>query len=271
MGYKLVVIDMDGTLLNSEDKVSEENKRVLKELHKKGVHVAIATGRIYTTARVYAKYLGIVTPLISSNGAMVKNLENDEKIYANPLSKEKCIKIIDTCRENNLHFYFFSEDTIFGERLEKRLLYFSEWGKTLKEEDRIKVEVVKDSKEIVAKEVIYKFGIQSDNIDALNFAIKELKSNLDIEAKRSWMNIVDVTNKGVSKGNAVKNLAQSLGIKREEVIAIGDNENDISMLEYAGLGIAMANAKDSIKKIADYTTDTNDNDGVAKAIKKFVL
>lgn len=271
MKYKLIVTDMDGTLLNSKGQVSDENKNVLKELNKKGIHVAIATGRIYTTVRVYAKHLGIVTPIICSNGSIVKNLEDNSIVYSNPLPIEYCNSLLDICKKNNINFYYFSEDTMYGEKLEGRLLYYSEWGKTLKEEERIHVKVVKDSRDIFKSDIIYKFGLQSDNDDILKSVAKEINSIMDVETHKSLANMLDIMNKDASKGKAIEKLAKSLGVKREEVLAIGDNENDMSMLEYAGLGIAMGNAEDKVKDIADFVTDSNDNNGVAKAINKFVL
>ncbi len=270
MSYKLIVTDMDGTLLNSKSNVSERTKRALQGLHKKGVHIAIATGRIYTTAKIYGEQLGIVTPIICSNGAIVKNLKDDKIIFSQPLKKEDAIKIIDICKENNMYFYFYSHDTIYSESEERRLLYFSEWGKTLNEKDQIKIEIISDSKKIIENDTIYKFGVQHDDMVKLESITNIIKSNLDVETHKSWLDLVDVMDRGVSKGKAVERLANSLGVKREEIITIGDNENDLSMLEYAGLGVAMGNAIDKVKDMADYITDTNDNDGVAKVIEKFL-
>ncbi len=268
MKYKLVVTDMDGTLLNSNNEVSEENKKALEKLRSMGVHVAIATGRMYTTAKIYAKHLGIVTPIICSNGAVVKNLGNDERIHGSPITKENCIKLIDMFKEHNTYFHFYSEDTIFGEKLEGKMLYFSEWGKTLKEEDRIKVKIVKDSREIIdSNEIIYKFGFQIDDPIKLKDISKHISARADVEIHKSFWNMVDIMTKGVNKGKAVERLGKSLGVKQEEIIAIGDNQNDMSMLEYAGLGVAMGNAEEDVKAIADYITDTNDNNGVAKVIE----
>lgn len=262
---------MDGTLLNSKGEVSAENISALKELQDKGFYVAIATGRIYTTAKVYAKHLGILTPIICCNGAMVKNLENDKEIYTNPMSKEDSLKVIDICREHDLYFHFYSDDTIYGEKLENKMLYFSEWGKTLEEKDRIKIEIVEDSKEVIERETIYKFGIQDDNKELLDGIAHLINSTLDVEAHKSLSNMLDIMNKGVTKGKAIENLANSLGVSREEVIAIGDNENDLSMIRYAGLGVAMGNAEDKVKDASDYIADTNDNHGVAKVVRKFML
>ncbi|MFZ5965728.1 MAG: Cof-type HAD-IIB family hydrolase [Bacillota bacterium] len=271
MDYKLVVCDMDGTLLNSEGKVSDENKETLEALQEKGVHVAVATGRIFTSAKVYAKYLRIVTPIIACNGALVKDLKNNENVYESPLSKEDCLKIVDICRKKNLYFHFYSEDTFYTEKLENKSLKYSEWNKTQKEEDRIKIETIKDAKELLvnSEEKIYKFLVIDENTDLLEEVREELVKAGNIECSKSWYNNMEVMNRGVKKGTAVKNLAESLGIKPEEIVCIGDNENDISMLEYAGMGIAMGNAEDKVKQKANYVTDTNDESGVAKALKKF--
>ena len=271
MKYKLIVTDMDGTLLNSKGEVSRENKEALQELQRRGIHVAIATGRIYTTARLYAKYLGIVTPIICCNGAIIKNLENNEIIYGSPIEREDCLKLIDMCKEENLYFHFYSEDTIFGEELKNKMLYFSEWGKTLKEEDRIKVEIVKDSKDIVERETVYKFAIQDEDMKLLDCISHRIRNSLDVESYKSLSNMLDIMNKGVGKGRAVEKLGKSLGIRSEEIITVGDNENDISMIQYAGLGVAMGNAEEKVKELSDFVTETNDNNGVAKVIERFML
>lgn len=270
MPYKLLVTDMDGTLLNSKGEVSKENKEALQFLHDNNIHVAIATGRIYTTARIYGKYVGLVTPIICCNGAIVKNLKNDELIYDKPLSKDDCLTLVDIFKRKDIDFYFFDEETIYGEKLKSRILKFSEWGKTLLEKDRIKIEIVDDSRDIILTDrKIYKFGFQIDEPKKLKEIYDFIKDNYNFEVRKSRHNLVDIMNVEVSKGRAVERLAKSLGIKREEIIAIGDNENDISMLEFAGLGIAMGNAEKIVKASADYITDTNDNHGVAKVIRQF--
>ncbi|QXM05695.1 Cof-type HAD-IIB family hydrolase [Crassaminicella indica] len=271
--YKLVVSDMDGTLLNSENEVSEGNKRAFKDLLDNDIHVAIATGRIYTSARVYAKHLGIVTPVIACNGAIVRNLKNDEIIYESHIDKEDCLKVLEVAKKYDVYFHFYTANTFYTERLAHSSLKYSEWNKTLKEEDRIDIRIIDNAYKHIerSKENIYKIQMISDDQALLSNVRKELEALGTIEICKSWHNNIEIMNKGVSKGNALHQLAQSLGIKREEIISFGDNENDISMLTYAGLGVAMGNAEEFVKSSADYVTDTNDKDGVAKALRKFVL
>ena len=118
--YRLVVCDMDGTLLNSAGMVSERTKKALKKLFEKNIHVAIATGRIYTSARIYAKYLGLIMPIIACNGGIVKDLANDRIIYDSPIRKEDCLKIFDICKKNNIYFHFYTQDVFYTEN-EKRV------------------------------------------------------------------------------------------------------------------------------------------------------
>ncbi len=271
--YKLVVCDMDGTLLNSKAEVSERTKRALKKLFEKNIHVAIATGRIYTSARVYAKYLGLVTPIIACNGGIVKDLADNRIIYDSPIRKEDCLKVFDICKQNNVYFHFYTQDVFYTEKLEMPSLKYSEWNKTLKEEDRIDIRVIQDAyAHLLQKdEKIYKIQLNSNDLQLLANMREKIEEIQTITCSKSWHNNIEVMNKNVSKGNAVRHLAESLGVKREEVVCFGDNENDISMLSYAGLGIAMGNAEDVVKEQADHVTTTNDEDGVAVALEKFVL
>lgn len=271
MDYKLVVTDMDGTLLNDDHEVSRENKDALKRVLDSGKHVVIATGRIYTAARVYAKKLEILTPIICCNGAIIKNLENDQILYGDPLDDDLCRKIIDICYDEDVYFHFYSEDTIVGQVLKNKLLFFSEWTKTLKEEDRLKVDIVEDAMAWVGNDKIYKFCIQDDDLERLDRIGARIRRELNVDAYKSYYNMLDIMNKGVSKGNAILKLSEIMDVDAENIIAIGDNENDISMMHTAGLGVAMANADEKIKIEADYVTDTNNNHGVAKVIDKFML
>jgi len=271
--YKLVVTDMDGTLLNNEGQVPDKNKEVLEKLQNKGVHVAVATGRIYTSARIFAKYLGIKTPIIACNGAIVREIQNNEAVYASPMEKEDVLKVIDICQKHDIYFHFYTEDTLYTERLEKSALKYSEWNRTLKEEDRINLEVVNDIYKFVkySDEKAFKLIILNDDVDLLSRIRVELDEIPGIAVSKSRYDNLEIMNRGVEKGKAVKGLADSLGVKREEVICIGDNENDISMIKYAGMGIAMGNAEEIVKETANYITDTNDNNGVAKALEKLLL
>lgn len=277
--YRMLVTDMDYTLLNKEKKISERNRNAIFKAIEKGVHMIVATGRIYTSARVYAKLLGLSTPIIASNGAIIReaaleNPEDTEKtVYKDTLKKEAIIEMIRLSHKYGLLCHFFTEDTIYAERLENISLRYTEWNKYLGEEDQVKIKIVDDVRNAFEQdgtEVLKAVVVDEDDWKVQSLRESILKTGI-VSVSQSMKNNLEVMNKGVTKGNAVKILAQMYGIGRDAIIAIGDNENDMSMIEYAGLGIAMGNAEASLKSIADHVTGDYQEDGVAEAIERFIL
>ncbi len=271
MIYKLVVVDMDGTLLDSNKKISAPNKEALKKAADKGVIIAMATGRLYKAIRVYAKELQLETPIISCNGSFIKEVYGEKPIYADPLSAEVIDTIAGVCKKYGIDCHFYSEDTVIGERESFKIRFFRDWNQTLAPEDRVNLLVVPDYRQVIADYEIYKISVCIDCPPRLQAVADELNSLPGIEALQSDAETLDVGSVGMSKGKAVQWLAESLSISPDEVVAIGDNENDIDMIVYAGLGVAMGNASPEVKAAARYVTDTNDNDGVATVLHKFVL
>ena len=277
--YKMLVTDMDYTLLNKEKKVSERNREAAIKAIEKGVHMVVATGRIYTSARVYAKLLGLSTPIIASNGAIIReaafnNPEDTERtIFKDTLHKETVSEMIRLSRKYGLFCHFFTEDTIYSEKLVNVSLRYTEWNKYLGEEDQVKIKIVDDAEGILEQdkvEILKAVVVDSDSEKIQRLRDSIIETGI-VSVSQSMKDNLEVMNKGVTKGNAVKRLAQMYGIHREEIIAIGDNENDMSMIEYAGMGIAMGNAEESLKNVADYITGDYQEDGVAEAIERFIL
>lgn len=277
--YKMLVTDMDFTLLNKEKKVSVRNREAVKAAIEKGVHMVVATGRIYTSARIYARLLGVRTPIIASNGAIIReaafnNPEDTENtIYKDTLNAETIKKMIELSHKYGFFCHFFTEDTIYAEKLVNVSLRYTEWNKYLGEEDKVKIVIADDiEKALVQDNVKILKGIVVDNdSEKIQSFRNEIEGTGIVSATQSMNNNLEMMNKGVTKGSAVKILAQMYGIDRKEIIAIGDNENDMSMIEYAGLGIAMGNAEESLKNVADYITGDYQEDGVAEAIERFIL
>ncbi|HHD2752996.1 TPA: Cof-type HAD-IIB family hydrolase [Clostridium perfringens] len=278
MVYKLICIDMDGTLLNNKHEISERNKEAIKRATEKGVKVAVTTGRLFASAKYYASLIGVKTPIISCNGAFVREKDEDKVIYESVLNEEQIGRIYDVIKKYDIQMaYFNTPDTVISEKIVPEEHGYKVMNRMMEESD----EKVKFSEGIDFRESFKTHGehilkaicIENDNnkLDELFKAKEELKKYDDFEVVSSSPNNFEVMNNGTSKGNAVKVLADMLHINREEIICLGDSENDLSMIEFAGLGIAMGNAEEFLKEKADYITDTNENDGVAKAIEKFVL
>ena len=274
MTYKMVCIDIDGTLLGKRKRVSKESKEVIKKIHDKGVEIVVTTGRIYNNAAYYSHLLGVKSPVIAANGAVVRDKHNNRVIYENTIDTDVCVKLIELLYKMDFFFHFYTLDSIYcGDKITKLGTEIYMTKQVGFENLKIKYHIINNLEEW--KEFFKRtngqitkciaFSPKPSKVAALK---KELRNMEDIVYFGSGSRSVEINNRGVSKGRAVKALADYYGFTREEIVCIGDNENDISMIEYAGFGVAMGNAIDEVKALADYITDTNKENGVAKAIKK---
>jgi Cof subfamily protein (haloacid dehalogenase superfamily) len=273
MNYKLICIDMDGTLLNDQKTISEGNIKAIRLANEKGVRIAVCTGRIFTSADFFSELLGVKSPVIASNGAYIMEKHKDEVVYKATLGVERCKKLLSVFRQHDIYPHYYTSDTVFTEKLIYSSSFYTEVNKTLPKHKQVKIVVVKDWDEVFhkyEKEIFKGIGVDED-IEKIQKAKASVRDMEEFEVVSSHFDNFEAMNRGVSKGNACKILADYYGIAREKVICIGDSENDLSMIKFAGLGVAMGNADEDVKAAAQYITDSNNCDGVAKAIEKFVL
>lgn len=274
MSIKLICIDMDGTLLMDQQNIAEEDKNAIKEAVEKGVIVAITTGRIYDCARMYSDTIGLKTPIIASNGAYIGGV-NDEEIYNNSLKQSDLEDFNIITKKNNLFTYVNTNWGIVSTVELPEDHVYKVLNKTLPKDKQVRLEVVKDLDEAFKKykgEILKGVCVEKEFKDKLKEAKEELIAcTTDLEVVSSWDDNFEIMKKGSSKGEAVQMLAKYLGVSQEEVMCIGDSENDLSMITWAGTGVAMGNAIDSVKEVANYVTSDNKHGGVAEAIRKFVL
>ena len=267
MSYKLIVTDMDGTLLGSDHQITSENKKALIKLLDKGINVAIATGRWYDSAKLHTEFLQRRIPIIACNGALIKY--EDKVIYSNYMDNNVCISIIDILEKHNIYYQCYGDKALYCKKMNTINKRFQELHDKMKKEMKLIFDT--DLKEYVKNNNILKMIVFEDtNKELLKILKQELKNIIGIEITSSGPDNLEIMNEGVNKGKAVSILCDYLNINKDETMAFGDSYNDLSMLEYVGMGIAMDNADDYIKSRANITTDTNDNDGVAKAIYKFI-
>lgn len=265
---------MDGTLLNNKLKISKKTKTAIKQAYGMGVHIVISTGRLYANARAYSDFINVRSPVIASNGAVVSGIDKKEIISKNNLIAENCLTLLNIFARYHVNPVFTTLDKIYCDDLKIKVFY--ELMKLVSRMNK-KIEVkyvpcTKQWHQVIKKEYnhIVKCEVNINNI------IKHRKVREALEDLKEFeivgvSNNIEITKKGVSKGKAIELLSKHYGIAREEIIAIGDSENDLTMIEFAGIGVAMGNAADILKQKADYITDTNDKDGVANIINKFVL
>lgn len=273
MKFKLLCIDMDGTLLNSKKEITEKNKQYLRKAQEAGVKVVISTGRLFTSADYYADLVGIKAPIISANGAFIREKDENKVIYKSLLGKDNCEIILKVLKKYDLIPNFHTSNAIFTEGSNPHIQMYLKTNEDHPADKRIEIQTVIDWSQVFEsyKEELLKCIAIDMDYEKIAKAKEELSAVEQLEVVSSSSNNFEVMCSGVSKGRGVEILAAYYNIKREEIICIGDNENDASMIAYAGLGVAMGNADEEIKTMAQYVTASNDEDGVAEVIEKFIL
>lgn len=277
---KLFATDLDGTLLNRNSQVSPENAAAIQRAKQEGLKVTIATGRVYSDVINISRDGGIQTPVIGSNGATIHD-ENGERIFHLPLDRETAASVMKWLEENEIYYEASTQQGIYApsnhhaqimadmERLldttpdENVKHMISSIKKHYAKKDHFRVNSHQD---IPAEAFIY-------NIMAFSLDPHQLKKGREHFASRSDVAMVvsaehnfEMQHPDVSKGNALAKLAEHFGVSMSDTAAIGDNFNDVSMIEMAGLGIAMGNAVAEVQDLADAITLTNVENGVAHAL-----
>ncbi|WFA10218.1 Cof-type HAD-IIB family hydrolase [Tissierella sp. Yu-01] len=267
MIYKLIAIDMDGTLLNSKKDLSSRTIKAINKAKDRGVNIVLSTGRLLSSAQNYANKLQLENHIIACNGAIIAD-KSGNIIYSKPLQMNKVEKIMKLGKKYSIYNHFYDSKTLYSSVYIKEVIdYYAT------RDSNIEYKILENENDIYKQKDLnaYKFLFIDDDINNLNKLQEELNGLPEISITKSWSNNLEVMDKDTSKGIGLEFLCNQLNIHKEEVIAIGDNENDLSMIKYAGLGVAMGNAEDIVKSHADYITSTNDEDGVAAVIEKFII
>ncbi len=259
---KLVAVDLDDTLLNNEIKISEENKKVIQECREQGIYFTFATGRMFRAAVNFAKEINLDLPLITYQGALVKTIDEKE-IHHHVIEKDIAADVIEFLRDYKMQLNVYMNDSLYVEEM-------NEFGNNYVNLSRVEHKITRFPKGLVTNPTKILLAGEPSTLDIIQREAIEIYGNkLTITKSKDYF--LEFGHEKSKKSIALKELAENLGVKREEILAIGDGMNDLDMLEFAGVGVAMENGAQQAKEVADYVTDSNDNHGVAKAIKKFVL
>lgn len=273
MSIKLVVTDLDGTLLTSDKKVSPRAMRAIEAMREKGVYFTIATGRNTASAAGIIRQFQIQAPVIVGNGAFVHDPDG-KKFYHKELMPEKDIQtVMDVTREMDTSFYAFDEELIYCPRTratEESVRWFAIAKNPILQKSFRWFDTYEQVMEAVSGRTAKLLIIEGD-LEKNARVRAEVERRVKVMIVNSEPEKLDISNYGVSKGRAIRQVAEILGLKKEEVLALGDGENDAEMMENAGIGVAMKNAVDAVKNAADFVTLDNDADGFAYAIERFVL
>ncbi|MDD3013419.1 MAG: Cof-type HAD-IIB family hydrolase [Candidatus Gastranaerophilales bacterium] len=266
MPIKLIALDIDGTIMDNRFQISDRVKKTISRAIDSGIYVVIATGRMYSATVPIASGLGIVTPLITYQGSMVREFcEKDDILLHYDVSPDLSKQILDELRKFEVQINLYLDDELF---IEDESAILAEYA-TKRNIIYHKVNSFNNIINLKPTKILAMIKNAEKATEIKNY-LKEKYSDI-LYITKSTPFYVEIVNKEASKGRAVLFLANKWGIDQAEIMTIGDQDNDSDMLEVAGLSVAMGNGTEGLKKIAKYVTDTVDNDGAALAIEKFVL
>lgn len=263
MGIKLIAIDIDGTLITPDKRITSRVRNILRYVENRGIMVSLVTGRLYPTCKRYSLELGLSGPCVIYQGAMIIDHKTDKVLHELRIPRSKALEIIRYSREHNLALNLYMDQFTFYTEKPNR---YSVLDAQLNE---VEMQVVKDLEEVVTNDPLKLMFVDDPEIIS---KLEEKFSGLDGEiiALTSLPQFLEIVNKNATKADALKWIADRFNIRREEVMAIGDSHNDIPMIEWAGIGVAMGNADEKVKNSADFVTLSNTEDGVAYAIELLV-
>jgi len=281
---KLIAVDLDGTLLNEENRISDKNLEAIKDAQKNGVEVVVATGRAHFDVKKIFKDTGIITWIISANGATIHK-PNGELFHSVPINKEVAIDALRWLETEGFYYEVFSNHSIYTPQIGRELLAI-EMDRLKSANPDVSIEELQSAAEKQYSQTGFSF-IQSykdieDEIDiynilAFSFHEEKLKKGWrkfepvkELTIVKSANHNFELEQKDASKGNALEILANQLNIQLADTAAVGDSFNDLSMLKIAGRSAAMGNANQEIKNACKEITLTNDEDGVAHFINKLI-
>lgn len=265
MRYKLIALDLDGTLKNSKNEITEKTRKALIQAQKMGIKVVLASGRPAPGLRHEAKALELEKYegyLLSFNGARVTDASTKKTIYEQTLTVEEARQAYQRSKEFDLTCLTYEDDVIISENID------DEYVRIEAHINDIKKKQIQSFDEFI-DHPLHKV-LLTGKPDYVASIIDEFKEPFgdSLSIYRSAPFFIEVMAQGIDKAASLDRLAKSLGIKQEEVMAFGDGYNDLSMIEYAGLGVAMANAVDGVKERANVITLSNDEDGIAYTLMK---
>jgi len=262
--FKLIAVDLDDTLLNDKLQISSRTRHALQKAVELGSVVTIATGRMYRSAAPIARDLGIEIPIITYQGALVKNACSGEVLIHRPVPLGLARTVLAEGYQKKVHMNVYLDDTLYVDSISPEGMRYAELA-------GVEMFPVGNLLEFVRRDPAKILYIAAPRVlDRLREEMREALGDR-LYITKSKPNYLEFMHPEATKGHALRALAEKFGISRDEIMALGDSYNDLDMLRFAGMGIAMGNAPAEVKREADYVTGTNNNDGVAEAIEKFVL
>ena len=272
MTFRLVALDLDGTLLDSGLQIRHQTLDALQRIRKRGVQAMIVTGRHHPAARAYWHQLNLELPAICCNGTYIYDFSNNKPLAGNPLSRDEARMLLSIVREHPVHAMVYIDEAMTYETHGAHMTGLLGWSASLPEPLRPRVERVDSFDRLIDDAgVLWKFLVASEDTAALEHFESAIRGCPQLSCVRSAGNRLDISRAGISKGHRLAEFLAQRGIEAHEVIAFGDQDNDREMLAMAGFGVAMGNCRPELREFADWIAGTNDTDAIAETLYRFVL
>lgn len=268
---QLLVLDIDGTIAGESNEIREPVKQAIQAAQAKGIKVAIATGRMYRSALRFHQDVGSDLPLLAYQGALIKDPATEKILRHLPVSRQMALQLLEYFEQpelrSRLSIHFYINDQLYVREITPETKLYAE-------RSNIEAIPVGDLRNTLTTEPTKVLAL-SDDIDLIGHLLGTLRQQYtpaELYLTTSVASFFEATNPFVNKGAAVRYLAEEiLGLQPSNVMTIGDNFNDVEMLEYAGIGVAMGNAPEQVQAIARWVAPTVEQDGVAAAIEEFIF
>jgi len=276
MRYRVIALDLDGTLLTSQKTILNESLDALRAAREAGATVIIVTGRHHVAIRPFYQALMPETPAICCNGTYLYDVQNQQVLASDALQHHQAESLISLLEEYQVEGLMYVDDAMLylpgSQRISGHVTRTQQWASSLPEAQRPVFHPVSSLRTAAASaDAIWKFALIDPDLPKLNQFADKVTTDLGLSCEWSWHDQVDIMQAGNNKGERLAQWVASQGLDMDQVIAFGDNSNDISMLERAGLGVAMGNASDEVKARANLSIGSNEQPSIAEAIKRYVL
>ncbi len=269
---RLIAIDLDGTALDRNNELAPRAVGAIRAAVATGITVIVVTGRHHGATRAYHAQIGLETPAICCNGTYIYDFAENRVVDGVSIPHDAACETLGFCRERDLNVLIYGDDIMAAEEDTEHLRTMMAWGARQPDGLRPDIRLMPDLDALIDNsEQVWKFVISSADAPHLAACATEIRAQAIYQVDYSWTDRVDIVPQAASKGRRLMEWAARQGIAPADIMAIGDNGNDVSMIRMAGLGIAMENAVDELKAVADAVTSRNDAGGVADAIERYAL
>ncbi|MDR5615839.1 pyridoxal phosphatase [Arsenophonus sp.] len=272
MSYRVIALDLDGTLLDPQKQILPQSLAAINQARRQGIKVIIATGRHHVAIHPFYQALNLDTPAICCNGTYLYDYHAKKVLESDPLSAAEATKVVAYLQGTDINHLMYVDDAMLYQQHNDAIERTLKWADSLPENQRPNIHKIDNFNTAIQQvTAIWKFATCTPDIEKLRTFSQTIQQELELACEWSWFDQVDIAKKGNSKGLRLQRWVESQGLTMKDVIAFGDNFNDVSMLTAAGLGVAMGNSCDEVKKHADIITDQNSAPGIAQVIEKYVL